>query len=68
MDLPVRGLGDEELEWKRIVSALRLAGYDGVRSIADQDALVSTHEGMSAAVEMLSRLLLKEPPVKARWA
>ena len=61
------GWGHEELEWKRIVSALRLAGYDGVLSIEHEDALASTHEGLSSAVAMLSRVLLKEPPVEAWW-
>jgi sugar phosphate isomerase/epimerase len=62
------GWGHDELEWKRIVSALRLAGYDGVLSIEHEDALASTHEGLSAAVEMLSRVLLKDSPVEAWWA
>lgn len=62
------GWGHDELEWKRIVSALRVAGYDGVLSIEHEDALASTHEGLSSAVQMLSRVLLKEPPVEAWWA
>lgn len=62
------GWGHDELEWKRIVSALRMAGYDGVISIEHEDALASTHEGLSSAVAMLSRVLLKEPPVEAWWA
>ena len=61
------GWGHDELEWKGIVSALRLAGYDGALSIEHEDALASTHEGLSAAVEMLSRVLLKGPPVEAWW-
>lgn len=61
------GWGHDELEWKRIVSALRLAGYDGVLSIEHEDALASTHEGLSSAVAMLSRVLLKEPAVEAWW-
>lgn len=61
------GWGHDELEWKRIVSALRLAGYDGVLSIEHEDALASRHEGLSSAVAMLSRVLLKEPPVEAWW-
>ena len=56
------GWGHDELEWKRIVSALRMARYDGVLSIEHEDALASTHEGLSSAVEMLSRVLLMEPP------
>ena len=62
------GWGHDELEWKRIVSALRLAGYDGVLSIEHEDALASTHEGLSSAIAMLSRVLLKEPAVEAWWA
>ena len=38
--------GHDELEWKRIVSALRLAGYDYVVSIEHEDALASIDEGL----------------------
>jgi sugar phosphate isomerase/epimerase len=62
------GWGHDELEWKRIASALRLFGYDYVMSIEHEDALASTHEGLSSAISMLSRVLLKEPPVEAWWA
>jgi len=62
------GWGHSELEWKQIVSALRLVGYDYVLSIEHEDALASTHEGLSSAITTLSRVLLKEPPVDAWWA
>jgi sugar phosphate isomerase/epimerase len=62
------GWGHSELEWKQIVSALRLVGYDYVLSIEHEDALASTHEGLSAAISLLSRVLLKEPAVEAWWA
>jgi sugar phosphate isomerase/epimerase len=61
------GWGHGEMEWKRIVSALRVAKYDYVLSIEHEDALASVAEGLSSAVAMLSRVLLKEPPVKAWW-
>jgi sugar phosphate isomerase/epimerase len=61
------GWGHDELEWKRIVSALRLAGYDYVVSIEHEDALASVDEGLKAAVDLLSRVILTEPPVKAWW-
>jgi sugar phosphate isomerase/epimerase len=61
------GWGHGELEWKRIVSALRLAGYDYVMSIEHEDALASVDEGLKAAVELLSRATLTEPPVEAWW-
>ncbi len=61
------GWGHGELEWKAIVSALRLAGYDDTLSIEHEDALVSIDEGLSSAVGLLSRVLLQEPPVEAWW-
>ena len=61
------GWGHDELEWKRIVSALRLAGYDYVMSIEHEDALASVDEGLKAAIDLLSRVMLTEPPVKAWW-
>jgi sugar phosphate isomerase/epimerase len=61
------GWGHDELEWKRIVSALRLSGYDYVMSIEHEDALASMDEGLGAAVDLLSRAILTEPPVDAWW-
>jgi sugar phosphate isomerase/epimerase len=61
------GWGHDELEWKRIVSALRLAGYDYVMSIEHEDALASIDEGLNAAIDMLSRVILTEQPVEAWW-
>ena len=61
------GWGHGELEWKRIVSALRLAGYDYVMSIEHEDAFASIDEGLNAAIDLLSRVILKETPVEAWW-
>jgi sugar phosphate isomerase/epimerase len=61
------GWGHDELEWKRIVSALRLAGYDYVMSIEHEDALASVDEGLGNAVSMLRRVLLTQSPVEAWW-
>ncbi len=61
------GWGHSELEWKQIVSALRLAGYDGVLSIEHEDALASRREGLTSAIATLSRVILTEPPVHAWW-
>jgi sugar phosphate isomerase/epimerase len=61
------GWGHDELEWKRLVSALRLAGYDYVLSIEHEDALASVDEGLRAAVDLLSKVVLTEPPVDAWW-
>jgi sugar phosphate isomerase/epimerase len=61
------GWGHDELTWKRLVSALRLVNYDYVMSIEHEDALASVDEGLRAAVDMLSRVVLAEPPVQAWW-
>jgi len=61
------GWGHDELAWKQIVSALRLIGYDYVMSIEHEDSLASTHEGLSSAVALLSRILLREPAVEPFW-
>ena len=61
------GWGHDELEWKRIVSALRMSGYDYVMSIEHEDALASVDEGLRAAIDLLSRVILTEPPVDAWW-
>jgi sugar phosphate isomerase/epimerase len=61
------GWGHDELEWKRIVTALRLVGYDHVVSIEHEDALASIDEGLRSAIETLQRVLLSEPPVEAWW-
>jgi len=62
------GWGHSDLEWKRIVTALRLAGYDYVLSIEHEDALASIEEGLTSSVELLSRVLLRQPPAEAWWA
>lgn len=62
------GWGHGELEWKAIVSALRLSGYDSVVSIEHEDALLSIHEGLRSAVALLTRILPSEPPAEAWWA
>jgi sugar phosphate isomerase/epimerase len=61
------GWGHGELEWKRIVTALRLAGYDYVMSIEHEDALASIDEGLGAAIALLKKVVLTEQPVEAWW-
>jgi sugar phosphate isomerase/epimerase len=61
------GWGHDEVEWKRTISALRLAGYDSVLSIEHEDALLSIDEGLQQAVTFLSRLVPAEPPAEPWW-
>ena len=62
------GYGNDEVYWKDIVSNLRLVGYDHVLSIEHEDSLMSQNEGLSKAVEMLQRVLIKENPAEMGWA
>ena len=61
------GWGHDELEWKRIISALRLTGYDYVVSIEHEDALASVDQGLQSAVDLLSRVVLTEQPADPWW-
>jgi sugar phosphate isomerase/epimerase len=61
------GWGHGETVWKEIISALRLVGYDHVVSIEHEDALASVDEGLQAAVDFLSRIVLTEAPVDPWW-
>src|SRR5437660_1364125 len=46
--------------------AARFAGDHGM-SIEHEDALASIDEGLKAAIDLLSRVVLTEPPVDAWW-
>ncbi len=61
------GYGHGALTWKRIISALRTVGYDGVISIEHEDALDSPDEGLRKAVETLRGAILSEPVGKPWW-
>jgi sugar phosphate isomerase/epimerase len=61
------GWGHDELQWKTIISALRLAGYDSVLSIEHEDAVASIHEGLENAVSFLGRIILRQPPAESWW-
>jgi sugar phosphate isomerase/epimerase len=62
------GYGQDDKFWKDLVSALRIAGYDGVLSIEHEDGLASTGEGLAKAVATLRGALLSERPAEMWWA
>jgi sugar phosphate isomerase/epimerase len=61
------GFGHGELEWRRILSARRLAGYDDVLSIEHEDALMSIDEGFLKAVAVLKSVMPTEPALSGAW-
>jgi sugar phosphate isomerase/epimerase len=61
------GYGHGQLEWRQILSALRLTGYDDVLSIEHEDLLLSISEGFGRAVQFLKECLMREAPSAAWW-
>lgn len=55
------GYGQGEQQWREIVSALQANNYDGVLSVEHEDPLLSIDEGFAKAVELLQRILPREP-------
>ncbi|UOQ46672.1 sugar phosphate isomerase/epimerase [Gracilibacillus caseinilyticus] len=62
------GYGHGEQEWKRIISALQLIGYQGAVSIEHEDSLMSVDEGFQKAVDLLQDCLIKEKVGEMWWA
>jgi sugar phosphate isomerase/epimerase len=61
------GFGNGEKFWRDVVSTLRLVGYDDVLSIEHEDPLTSRDEGLSHAVALLRRVMLREPAGEMWW-
>ncbi len=61
------GYGHGELDWRRILSALRLAGYDDVLSIEHEDALLSIDDGFRKGVAFLRSVMPVEPALGDAW-
>ncbi len=61
------GYGHGELDWRRILSALRMAGYDDVLSIEHEDALLSIDEGFRKGVAFLRSVMPVEPAMAQAW-
>ncbi len=61
------GYGNDYAEWKEIISALRLVGYDGAISIEHEDPLMSPKEGLEKAVAFLKEVIIYEKPGEMWW-
>lgn len=61
------GYGNGELYWRRIISMLRLIGYDYAISIEHEDSLMSNSEGLNKAIAFLKNILIYEQPTEAYW-
>lgn len=61
----VPGWGD--VPWRRVLTELRLAGYDGVLSIEHEDPTFDRDDGVEQAVRFLRPLLAESPPPESPW-
>lgn len=62
------GYGHGEDIWRKIISALQLAGYEGAVSIEHEDSLMDVEEGFERAVSFLSSLLIHKRLEQVWWA
>ncbi|MBQ5927105.1 MAG: sugar phosphate isomerase/epimerase [Clostridia bacterium] len=62
------GFGHGALEWKQIISALKLAGYDGTISIEHEDGLMDPKEGLEKAVDFIKGMIIKGANQNMWWA
>jgi sugar phosphate isomerase/epimerase len=61
----VPGWGD--VPWKRLLTELALAGYEGVLAVEHEDPTMGRIEGLEKAVAWLRPLLLRDPPEAPWW-
>lgn len=61
------GWGHDAGEWKEIISALRLIGYDGAISIEHEDAFMSVEEGLEKAIAFLKDIIIYDQPAQVWW-
>jgi sugar phosphate isomerase/epimerase len=71
-DRPNRGFrfripGWGDLDWRRLISELRLARYDGVLAVEHEDPVIGRVEGLRKALDHLAPLVLRDPPEKRWW-
>ncbi len=62
------GYGTDTKNWKDMLSALRMTGYDGAISIEHEDGLMSPREGLEKAVSFLKNLLIREGAGAMWWS
>jgi sugar phosphate isomerase/epimerase len=62
------GYGHSELAWRRLVAALRCAGYDGTLSIECEDPFMTPDDTLAASVQVLLGAVPREPPPPVDWA
>lgn len=62
------GYGHPERFWRRLVLALRRAGYAGTLSIECEDPFLTPDDTLTACADLLERILPNDPPPAVDWA
>ena len=62
------GYGHDTQYWKDIVSALRIAGFDGSMAIEHEDSLMGVREGVEKAVAFMKDVLIYDAAAEMWWA
>jgi sugar phosphate isomerase/epimerase len=62
------GYGHDLKEWKDIISALKMVGYDSVISIEHEDAMMSPDEGLAKGIATLKEAVIFEEAGEMFWA
>ena len=63
-----RTMGYGTDNWKKIISALKVVGYDDSISIEHEDALMAPFEGLEKAIDYLAPMLIEGGKAKMWWA
>lgn len=62
------GYGMDAAQWKEMISALRMVGYDYAVSIEHEDSLMSPYEGLEKAISFLKDVLIYQKKGEMWWA
>lgn len=62
-----RTVGYGGCDFKEMISALRLVGYDHVLSIEHEDSLMTPQEGLEKAITYLKSIMIREPNTATAW-
>ena len=63
-----RTMGYGTDNWKQVLSALKVVGYDDSISIEHEDALMTPFEGLEKAINYLKPMLIEQTAGKMWWA
>jgi sugar phosphate isomerase/epimerase len=62
------GYGHDEFYWKKIMSELVDAEYEGAISIEHEDTYMNNIEGLTKAVDFLKKVMIREKAGELTWA